>query len=366
MLEQPNNVSQFWRALPRGCGRGSGSGSPSHNGPAADVLCLAHCEYQDLYSLLDPQNPFARPFPEPVVKRFARQLLLATSACHARGIAHRDIKLENILVDGSGELRLADFGLSYIAERFAQAPFYARGAAVSQVSLGEASVCSSDSDDDASVGSTSRERKGSVDRGASPAPQVKLVCSGCVGTEGYMAPEILAAKYEETRAQRNGYELPHPEIYDACKADVWSLGCVLFITIFGHPPFSTAMPSKGNWYYNRIYRSHRNEEAGTEQPSGRCPERAKFWAAHLKKFAEISDASVAPPGEALLEFFDSIFQHLPGKRPLPRELLNHPWLSEGLATEADALEAIRSRLRCQASVQVPSVDCTQECKVPAR
>lgn len=41
-----------------------------------------------------------------------KQLMYAVNYMHQQGIAHRDIKLENMLVDGHGKVKLADFGTS--------------------------------------------------------------------------------------------------------------------------------------------------------------------------------------------------------------------------------------------------------------
>src|SRR5258708_33123940 len=49
-------------------------------------------------------------------------LKLASHVCHAldvlhqRGVIHRDIKPENILHTGSGDFKLADFGLAHISQ----------------------------------------------------------------------------------------------------------------------------------------------------------------------------------------------------------------------------------------------------------
>ena len=48
----------------------------------------------------------------PLVKSSMYQLLTGMDFCHARGIMHRDLKPQNLLVDRKGTLKLADFGLA--------------------------------------------------------------------------------------------------------------------------------------------------------------------------------------------------------------------------------------------------------------
>ncbi|BFZ53480.1 hypothetical protein PYCC9005_000504 [Savitreella phatthalungensis] len=45
-----------------------------------------------------------------------KQLMFAVNYMHSQGIAHRDIKLENILVNGHGQIKLADFGTSVFTQ----------------------------------------------------------------------------------------------------------------------------------------------------------------------------------------------------------------------------------------------------------
>ncbi|EJD36446.1 Pkinase-domain-containing protein [Auricularia subglabra TFB-10046 SS5] len=49
---------------------------------------------------------------ERVARKFARQIGSALAYCHANSIVHRDLKIENILIAHSGDIKLIDFGLS--------------------------------------------------------------------------------------------------------------------------------------------------------------------------------------------------------------------------------------------------------------
>ncbi|CAO2831182.1 unnamed protein product [Amaranthus hypochondriacus] len=52
------------------------------------------------------------PFKEPVIQNYTRQILAGLAYLHSRTTLHRDIKGANILVDPTGEIKLADFGMA--------------------------------------------------------------------------------------------------------------------------------------------------------------------------------------------------------------------------------------------------------------
>ena len=70
-------------------------------------------EYAEGGSLLDYVRASKR-LGEPESCRLFRQALAGIGYCHERGIVHRDIKLENLLLDRSRNLKIVDFGLSAI------------------------------------------------------------------------------------------------------------------------------------------------------------------------------------------------------------------------------------------------------------
>ncbi|CDF35547.1 unnamed protein product [Chondrus crispus] len=65
----------------------------------------------DVFSLL--QSNGSR-LSEPYAKRIIAEIILALSWLHERNIVYRDLKPENVVLDGDGHVRLADFGLAKV------------------------------------------------------------------------------------------------------------------------------------------------------------------------------------------------------------------------------------------------------------
>ena len=74
-------------------------------------LCMEHVPCGTLARLIRRQKRL----PEPLARRLLRQLVGALSYLHHRCIAHRDVKLENVLIDEAGDAKLIDFGFSIVS-----------------------------------------------------------------------------------------------------------------------------------------------------------------------------------------------------------------------------------------------------------
>lgn len=72
------------------------------------VLVLEYCSGGDLQHLITWEGRLS----EPLTRLYAAEVLLALGHVHKHGLAFRDLKPENVLIDAAGHTRLADFGLA--------------------------------------------------------------------------------------------------------------------------------------------------------------------------------------------------------------------------------------------------------------
>ncbi|MGC4066524.1 MAG: WD40 repeat domain-containing serine/threonine-protein kinase [Polyangiaceae bacterium] len=134
-----------------------------------------------------------------LVNHFAG-LCQATAYAHSRGVVHRDIKPDNVIIGEFGETFVLDWGLAKIVEE--ASPNSLRSAAT----LSHPPVASS--------GAMRSLKEGTA--------SFRTQLGGIVGTPLYMSPERLL------------------QTTDACQptADVWSLGVVLHFILTGKLPFA--------------------------------------------------------------------------------------------------------------------------------
>ena len=60
----------------------------------------------ELYKVLKSK----RSFDEATIKFFIAQIIIGLGKLHEKGIMHRDLKLENIMLDTNGYVKIIDFG----------------------------------------------------------------------------------------------------------------------------------------------------------------------------------------------------------------------------------------------------------------
>uniref|UniRef100_A0AC34F6N9 Protein kinase domain-containing protein n=1 Tax=Panagrolaimus sp. ES5 TaxID=591445 RepID=A0AC34F6N9_9BILA len=91
------------------------------------ILVMEYASGGELYDYVSKNGSL----PEGEARRIFRQITSAVLYCHKHKVAHRDLKLENILLDVDNNAKIADFGLSnYFTEKillttFCGSPLYA-------------------------------------------------------------------------------------------------------------------------------------------------------------------------------------------------------------------------------------------------
>lgn len=73
------------------------------------IILVLDCGTEgELYDYINKRGKLT----EKDARRIFRQIVAAVNYCHQNGVVHRDLKLENIVLDENGNVKIADFGLS--------------------------------------------------------------------------------------------------------------------------------------------------------------------------------------------------------------------------------------------------------------
>jgi PAS domain S-box-containing protein len=160
---------------------------------------LEYCSGGELYGLMNSMP--GKRLPEDWVKFYAAEVLLALQYLHLMGYFYRDLKPENILIHSSGHVKLTDFDLSYC-----------QGETVPEVEKLDPPVR-----DPSDVENSLYDKREMEDYLLKLNPKGKA--NSFVGTEEYLAPEIIAG---------TGHD---------AMVDWWSFGILIYELSYGTSPF---------------------------------------------------------------------------------------------------------------------------------
>lgn len=144
---------------------------------------------------------------EDIAHVYFSQLISAISYMHSKGVGHRDVKPENMLLSADGNLKIADFGLA-----------------------------------------TLFEYKG----------ETKLATTFC-GSPPYIAPEVISCS-SRGQVKGAGYR---PDL-----VDIWSCGIVLFVLLAGNTPWDSPTDDSYEFHEYVEKNARTSDELWKKLPAG--------------------------------------------------------------------------------------------------
>lgn len=223
---------------------------------------MEYCSEGDLYGLVSKKYLHQEDHATDRLCLF-KQLLQGVHYLHEHGIAHRDIKLENLLITKDSKLKITDFGVSEV-------------------------FC----------GTHPGLREAGGQCGRNMDSELRLCSPGICGSMPYIAPEVLAKK----------------EKYDPRALDVWGSAIIMIYMIFGGAIWLSA--EAGNANYDNLVRGWQRWDDKHEQ--GDCIKDGDY------PFCKAMDIGINPP--ALRRVMLQMLHPDPNKRITMSEVMANRWV----------------------------------------
>ncbi|KAL9091005.1 MAG: hypothetical protein Q9159_001631 [Coniocarpon cinnabarinum] len=153
---------------------------------------------------------------------YIAEMFACLDALHVLGYIHRDLKPENFLIDGSGHVKLTDFGLAsgmLVPAKIESMRLRLEQVGDTHVPFSAGIPTAAGAGKPMSDRTLAERQQGYRNLRQQDANYAKSV----VGSPDYMAPEVLQGS--------RGYDFT---------VDYWSLGAMLFEALAGYPPFAGA------------------------------------------------------------------------------------------------------------------------------
>jgi serine/threonine protein kinase len=159
-------------------------------------VVMPYCGSGDLFQLLNESQTMGTGFSEPVARYWFRQIMAGVQYLHGKGICHRDLSPENVMMDNDGCL-IIDMGMAI------------------RIPYGDAAT-------------------GNITDITAMGAQKRLVkAQGACGKLPYMSPEI--------------YRNQTP--FDCGAVDIWTAGTILFCMVTGNRSYQRPHDSDPQYYW---------------------------------------------------------------------------------------------------------------------
>jgi len=227
------------------------------------------CDGGELFNYICPTTPpYVRPFSQDSSRRLFRQICAGVAHMHNLGCYHRDLKLENLVLDGEFNAKIMDFGSVKFKDQMEEVV-----------------------DNDGNVQTVTSTYTG-------------------IGTRGYKPKELVTGDY-----------------YDPAPYDVWSTGVMLFFVVAGDHIFNllggkncfrlfefmvTPNPDPRYAKYTKMLSKKNEIDAMTG-----APPHTNFWA----MFPDFA------PSEELKDLINRFLDQDPARRISFAEVTEHEWFA---------------------------------------